>query len=71
MFDSEDVVFVWAIGKALLILMVSVGALVHIAWVATRKKEIVACVEIPENGAMRSTAVNEGNVPPIGLQKSE
>ena len=70
MFDSEDVVFAWAIGKALLIVIVSVGALVYIAWVATRKKEIVARVDIPENGTLRSSAVNASKVPPIGPGKT-
>jgi hypothetical protein len=51
-FDSEDIVFVWAIGKALLVVIVSIGALVYIAWVATRKNEISARAEIPENGAV-------------------
>jgi hypothetical protein len=49
-FDSEDIVFVWAIGKALLVVIVSIGALVYIAWVATRKSKISAPAEIPENG---------------------
>jgi hypothetical protein len=61
-FDSEDVIFAWAIGKALLIVIVSVSALVYIAWVATRKKEIVARVGIPENRALRSSAVNASKV---------
>ena len=63
MFDSEDVVFAWAIGKALLIVIVSVGALVYVAWVVTRKKEIASRVEIPENGALKSSAVKASNVP--------
>jgi hypothetical protein len=33
LFDSEGVLFAWAIGKALLIVIVSVGALVYFAWV--------------------------------------
>ncbi len=70
MFDSEDVVFAWAIGKALLILMVSVGALIYIAWLATWKKEIVTRADIPENGALRSSAVNASKVPPIGPGKT-
>lgn len=69
MFDSEDVVFAWAIGKALLIVIVSVGALVYFAWGATRKKEIVARVDILENGALRSSAVKASKVP-IGPGKT-
>jgi hypothetical protein len=64
-FDSEDVVFAWAIGKALLIVIVSVGALVYIAWFATRTKSI-AQVDISENGALSSSAVKANKIPPIG-----
>jgi hypothetical protein len=70
LFDSEGVLFAWAIGKALLIVIVSVGALVHFAWVTTRKKEIVARVDIPENGALRSSAVEASKVPPIERGKT-
>ena len=69
MFDSEDIVFAWAIGKSLLIVIVSVGALIYIAWVATRKKEILARVDIPGNGTLRSSAVKASKVPPIGPGK--
>jgi hypothetical protein len=65
-FDSEDVVFVWAIGKALLIVIVSLSALLYIAWVATRKTEIVARVDIPEAGALKLRAVKAGRMQPIG-----
>jgi hypothetical protein len=34
---TEDVVFAWAIGKALLIVIVSLGILVYVAWAGTRK----------------------------------
>jgi hypothetical protein len=37
-FSSDDVVFAWAFGKALLIVIVSFGALVYTAWAATRQK---------------------------------
>jgi hypothetical protein len=70
LFDSEDVVFAWAIGKAWQIVIVSVGALVYFAWGATRKKEIVARVDILENGALRSSAVKASKVPPIGPEKT-
>jgi hypothetical protein len=69
-FDSEDVVFAWAIGKALLIVIVSVGALVYVAWVVTRKREIAPRVEIPENAALRSSAVKASNMPFSGLEKT-
>ncbi len=36
MFASNDVVFVWVIGKALLIVIVSIGILVYPASVVTR-----------------------------------
>ena len=35
MFPSDDVVFAWAIGKALLIVIVSFGTLVYAAWAVT------------------------------------
>jgi len=34
-FPSDDVVFAWAIGKALLIVIVSFGTLVYAAWAVT------------------------------------
>ncbi len=64
-FDSEDVVFVWAIGKALLIVIVSVSALLYIAWVATRTTEVGARVDLPEVGALKLSAVKAGQVPPL------
>ncbi len=69
MFDSEDVAFAWAIGKASLIVILSVGALVYVAWLATRKKEIIARVDIPKNAALRSTAVEVNAAPALGLGK--
>ena len=69
MFDPEDVVFVWAIGKALLIVIVSVGALIYLAWVATRS-EIAARVEIPGNGSVRPSAVKASTLPIIGPEKT-
>jgi hypothetical protein len=65
-FDSEDVVFIWAIGKALLIVIVSASSLLYIAWVATRKKEIVARVDIPPNGVLRLSTVQVSEMPPTG-----
>ncbi len=69
MVDSDDVVFAWAVGKALLIVIVSIGVLVYIAWVATRKNETIASVEIPKNGALTSSDVKASNVPPSGPEK--
>jgi hypothetical protein len=37
MFTSEELVFAWPIGKALLIVMVAFGTLVYAAWAGTRK----------------------------------
>jgi hypothetical protein len=37
MFTSEELVFVWPIGKALLIVMVAFGTLVYAAWAGTRR----------------------------------
>lgn len=42
MFASDDAGFVWAIGKALLIVIVSVGFLIYAAWwaVAWQRKNV-------------------------------
>jgi hypothetical protein len=37
MATSDEVAFAWAIGKALLIVMVSCGVLVYAAWAGTRR----------------------------------
>jgi hypothetical protein len=37
MFTSDELVFVWAIGKALLIVTASCGILVYAAWAGTRR----------------------------------
>jgi hypothetical protein len=34
----DDAVFTWAIGKALMIVMISFGALIYLAWAATWPK---------------------------------
>jgi hypothetical protein len=39
MFTSEELVFVWPIGKALLIVMVAFGSLVYAAWAGTRRTQ--------------------------------
>jgi hypothetical protein len=69
-FDSDDIVFAWAIGKALLILIVSIGTLIYIAWVAARKMEISARAGIHENGALNSSVVKASNVSSIGPEKT-
>jgi hypothetical protein len=45
-FESGDPAFAWAIGKALLIVIVSVGTLVCLAWAVTCRRESTAFVEI-------------------------
>ena len=37
MFASDELVFVWPIGKALLVVIGSVGILVYAAWVGTKR----------------------------------
>ena len=54
MLASDDVVFAWAIGKALLILIVSFSTLIYAAWVATRDWKDGAHVEPREDRASRS-----------------
>jgi len=50
---SDDVVFAWAIGKALLIVIVSFGTLVYAAWAVTRQRKKVAHVEISKDTISR------------------
>lgn len=56
MFDSDDVVFVWAVGKAMLIVIVSAAALVYLAWAVTWKREIGAhAIASKTNGESEGT----------------
>jgi len=52
-FDPHDVVFAWAIGKALVILFVSLSTLVFLAWAVTRRGEVAAHVERPRHIALK------------------
>ena len=53
MFASDDVVFAWAIGKALLIVIVSVGALVYVAWAATYQKKKATHIGVSNDSALK------------------
>ena len=53
MFASDDVVFAWAIGKALLIVIFSFGTLVYVAWAATYQKRNATGIGISKNSALR------------------
>jgi hypothetical protein len=54
MFASDDAVFAWAIGKALLIVIVSFGTLVYAAWAwATWQMKNAEHVEIPKDSALK------------------
>ena len=46
MFESGNAVFAWAIGKALLIVILSFGTLVDLAWAVTWRSDSAAFVEI-------------------------
>jgi hypothetical protein len=52
-FASDDVVFAWAIGKALLIVIISFGAVVYVAWAATHPKKNARHVGISNHGALK------------------
>jgi hypothetical protein len=53
-FASDDVVFAWAIGKALLIVIFSVGTLVYVAWAATyQKKKKATHIGISNDSALK------------------
>lgn len=72
MFDANDVVFAWAIGKAMLIVMVSIGALVYLVWVVTRKMEIAAQVRVSEDcGSRAESTVEERKRPLVALETNE
>jgi hypothetical protein len=63
-FDSNDPVFAWAVGKALLIVIVSIGILVYLAWAVTRQNEIAVDAGGLEDGVLRSrSSVKESKVP--------
>lgn len=53
MFDPHDVVFAWAIGKALVIVFVSLSTLVYLAWAVTRRGEVAAHLERPRHIALK------------------
>jgi hypothetical protein len=72
MFGSDDVVFAWAIGKALLIVVVAFGILVYAAWVVTRQGEDAAQGGISEDGALQhKSSVRAGTVVLIGSGATE
>jgi hypothetical protein len=50
---SDDVIFAWAIGKALLIVIVSPGALVYVAWAVIYKHEPATHVGISKDRALK------------------
>ena len=68
MFASDDVVFAWAIGKALLIVIVSFATLgyaawVYAAWAANWQRKNVAHLEIPKDGVLKHrSSVKAGKV---------
>ena len=72
MFDANEVVFAWAIGKAMLIVMVSIGALIYLAWAVTRKMEIAAQVEVPEDfGSASESAVQARKGPLAAIETTD
>jgi hypothetical protein len=54
--------FAWAIGKALLIVMVSFGTLVYAAWAVTWPRKEVRMVESPRIVSLASTLAEKTNV---------
>jgi hypothetical protein len=62
-FASDDAVFAWAIGKALLIVIVSFATLVYAAWEVTSQRKNVADVEIPKDDVLKHpSSVKAGKV---------
>jgi hypothetical protein len=71
-FDSDDVVFAWAIGKAILIVVVALVILAYAAWVVTRQSEDAAQVGIPEDSALKhKSSLQAGTVVFIGRGTTE
>jgi hypothetical protein len=52
-FASDDVVFAWVIEKALLIVIISFGTLVYVAWAATYPKKNARHVGVSNDGALK------------------
>jgi hypothetical protein len=57
---SDDVVFAWAIGKALLIVIVSFGTLVYAAWAVTYRNKNVT--PVGDNGLKYQDSAKAGKV---------
>jgi hypothetical protein len=64
-FNADDGVFGWAIGKAVLILMVSIGALVYLAWAVTRRTEIESRAGASEDRGSRSESAVKAREGPL------
>jgi hypothetical protein len=63
MIASDDVVFAWAIGKALLIVIVSLGILGYAAWAVARQTENAAYVGSPKDSVVKhKSSVQAGKV---------
>jgi hypothetical protein len=72
MIASDDVVFAWAIGKALLIVIVSLGILVYAAWAVARQTENAAHVGSPKDSVVKHTSsVRAGKVLLIANRTTE
>ena len=50
---SDDAVFAWAMGKALLIVIASFSTLVYAAWAVTRQRKKVAHIATPKDSVSR------------------
>ena len=71
-FESDDVVFAWAIGKALGIMTVSFGTLVYAAWTVTWHKKSAAHFRISKDSALKyESSVKAGKVPLIAVEKAQ
>jgi len=62
MFSSDELVFVWPIGKALLVVTGSVGILVYAAWLGTKRMA-------SGQAQQESNAVRAGNQQPVAWQR--
>jgi hypothetical protein len=62
MFTSDELVFVWPVGKALLVVISSVGILFYAAWVGTKRMA-------SGDAEQESDGVTVGNQPPVAWQR--
>jgi hypothetical protein len=59
--SSDDLVFFWAIARASLIVVVSCGILVYLAWAVTRPRNSAAHVEASNRKTLKCESSGKGD----------